>query len=534
MHVSAKSLIHPLAALLAKAATLPAVLLAKTAMLAAPLLAKAAALAAPLLMAASLLVAACDQHDDLLAPASSVADGSTIGTPSSDTDSLYFRIDIAIPAADSPATRATPLYNGSEDEYAVHDGIIALFTGDSEETATLLSGGAYQLKPADKPSDSELPTEKDPSSQITTHSYVLRTITTTDKNIYALVLLNNTSKGFSLKDPDSYGQGNLCFDSSELPSGTKIADIRAKTITKFATEYDGKTYYFMSNAPMRDRNSQETTQIEVTQLFKSDVDATRADATVVCVERACAKVSVEWSKLQLNNSSITINGNGTKAPIKLVNIRWVLDNKSEKAYALRNFNKTWLADTYKYDGSNRFSATIPIGDVLNRYYYRTLWGKEPDGNTKTQITASDITHQSGDVVYCLENLPQGPYTATNTPRVLVSVSMADESGVILPEGTTLYGISDEDTQMLFTTETACDAYCTAHSIEDSKKRTFPDGRMYYAIYINHFDADQLTATDQLGRYGLVRDHWYRIRLSAFNTLGYGTIGEIPAPTIPTE
>lgn len=161
-----------------------------------------------------------------------------------------------------------------------------------------------------------------------------------------------------------------------------------------------------------------------------------------------------------------------------------------------------LAEICRYNGVMILGVDnlkTQVALTFSKYYTST------DGSTYTQLTKDDITFAE-------------PTTSMKNYQVTPTLA-AD------PTGTKLYYIKESDGSF---TQVSKDVVNTAIGADKAEIRT--EGKAYYYVPIKH-----LGTTGNLGEYGVVRNHFYKINLTGLT--GFGTPVYNPNtvidPTVPT-
>lgn len=377
-------------------------------------------------MAATLVMAACS--DSLDESSGNGNSNEFIG------DKGYVNIGINLPTTAS--TRANDdFHDGVEDEYNVDNVIIALFYGTSEENA--ICKCAFQL------------TEKDflPSGGNITSYYAsgVRMIPAPDANVYALAIVNPTSK-FTISGIAATGEdtGDAVLSTNLQVTGVTdnitLATLNSAVtidgiddVTKKATSQTSD-YFLMTNAPIANKTSFNYTEsptltgneaFKVTTLAPITVYNDRALAegaakdNPIYVERVVAKTEVKighngQDNNPDNNNTLLVTSNvASYQGAKVTFEGWKLQNTNKKYFPVRKVDdwKTWAA--FK-------PTTTSISTSTNRFFgtqsgpYRTYWGIDPnyatdlgsDYNVLTTINDWNqigYTNQESAIEYCLEN-----------------------------------------------------------------------------------------------------------------------------------
>ena len=575
---------------------------------------------------AGLMLGSCSSSDDL--------NGGGTGNPSFNKDGNGFMsISVNLPTRTGNTTRAEndKYEDGLSSEYEVKNGILALFDASgktSEGEYTLLA--AYKLDLT----DSELDTDND--NITSTHSVVTQIKSTTAKDVYALVLLNDNSI-------------LTASDGKLLQGGT--ADLTGKTyneILDLTTENEmTSTGFFMANAPVSatsgntsapDGKYTTLSKVDLSKIKETKSEAINDPAVSVFVERGVAKVS-------LNSPA---SGNTTENSLKYEFNGWVLDNTTKSSYIVRNMGTG--AGTYLKYSSEKFAPTLNsrfVGDTKlgatskqpEDNLYRTYWCVDPTydktfdatshaANFKTVTSAAEVTSwlTSGKYVYCHENtFDVAHMDYSNTTRALVKVTFNDGNkfytnngaNVILDTdgkrddavmsyvlgtdinivdlkkylsdnqastGTVTWSKADFDLTWAATPDgdgilkvtdiklsatgkaklkTGSPDFTGWDTIKDQLNtnrviRQYDNGASYYEVRIKHFAGDGASdlapwntweTTDKpsaslaypgkaeqnyLGRYGLVRNNWYDIDVTAIKKIGSPVVPDITTDNTPDD
>ena len=575
---------------------------------------------------AGLMLGSCSSSDDL--------NGGGTGNPSFNKDGNGFMsISVNLPTRTGNTTRAEndKYEDGLSSEYEVKNGILALFDASgktSEGEYTLLA--AYKLDLT----DSELDTDND--NITSTHSVVTQIKSTTAKDVYALVLLNDNSI-------------LTASDGKLLQGGT--ADLTGKTyndILDLTTENEmTSTGFFMANAPVSatpgnasapDGKYTTLSKVDLSKIKETKSEAINDPAVSVFVERGVAKVSL--------NS--TASGNTTENSLKYEFNGWVLDNTTKSSYIVRNMGTG--AGTYLKYSSEKFGTTLnsrfvgdtKLGETSKQPVvdlYRTYWCVDPTydktfdatshaANFKTVTSAAEVTSwlTSGKYVYCHENtFDVAHMDYSNTTRALVKVTFNDGNkfytnngaNVILDTdgkrddavmsyvlgtdinivdlkkylsdnqastGTVTWSKADFDITWAATPDgdgilkvtdiklsatgkaklkTGSPDFTGWDTIKDQLNtnrviRQYDNGASYYEVRIKHFAGDGASdlapwntweTTDKpsaslaypgkaeqnyLGRYGLVRNNWYDIDVTAIKKIGSPVVPDITTDNTPDD
>lgn len=440
------------------------------------------------------------------------------------TDSCYINLQIV----NNSQAKTRAVEAATSEENAVYDGILAIFAGTSESTATLKSAVAIdQLlnNSTDGSGVGNNGTSINVIQQlpISTYSYT--------NNLYALVLLNTTESGFSLSN------GMLYFEGA-TQSGKTRSQIQSNIIKSIGS-IDKHVGLFMSNAPTA---ADGTALVPITDLYNTDSDARGGTSHTINVERAAAKITVACNYSSGNNiDNITLNGTTTRA--KFHAMTWAVNQYNAKCYALRNpggSDLAWAQDINYTAAPEKITTDIDFG-------------------------LYPLQSHSSDVVYVAENTTSTPTTTANQTCVIVEVQVKDASNMLIHEafnffdGNTLFTnaaqliaffksewnvhrhrdeyeyIKDKSAEEVFKYPTIlinADGSVTVTLRNDSFTGTneqanlsalaaelsgytkgFRDGKMYYTYYIYNNDSSN---------YGIVRNNVYNLKLSSISGIGRPT------------
>lgn len=504
-------------------------------------------------VALSALMVGCSSDDLTNEP-------GAVETPASgETMTGYLNVNINLPTVSATGARALNQSNdqfddGEPSEYAVNCAHLVVFDTDNEATATITSVKAFDdLKPWN--------TDASTTDNITSSAKSVIKIDApqTTANLGVLVVLN---------DEDA---------KTHFPVGTTFKGLfdAARIIgDDILVNSNG---FMMTNAPLYDNGSAKTlVSINPNAIYNTREEALTATPKDVFVERVVAKVNVTTAT-NLENS-ITIDSKTYKATI----VGWGLDITNKKSYTVRNVSDfaTWKDLTngtrfFSTDSKRIYWAIDPNYDGLgtdgtidNNFNKITSVADATDLDAPAYILENtfDVSHmirtQTTRAIIRATFAPEGA-PAADFYTVGSSNTIYDKTGmqklVALNASQILEGKSDA-TKYSFKDNTTVSGSAGAHDIQvgdvlyDGKDLdpsdiaainnrigtiyTYKDGICYYVARIQHF-GDKYTpwkpgdATygkvdadgKYLGRYGVVRNNWYELQVSAIKNLG--------SPTIPT-
>lgn len=494
---------------------------------------------------------------------------------------------------------------GDDNEYAVKNATLVIFSGDTDDEASMKIEAAYDLPLS-------FTTEGGDGNQIISKGKLTKQINKITKTYAkALVILNMPSNLHLNGNSLTYDVTTATGTTTETFNGT-FTDFQALQ-SKLNVDVDDTKGFTMTNAPLTKGQSGTTapTTGETTTLATINKDnikptaeeASNHPAAEIYVERSVAKVTV-------NNSTGTTPTITTNTNIKYSIDGYVLDNTNTTSYIVRNADETatkWYnlkSKSASVSGSDqyRFIGTSPVYGS----YYRTYWAKDPNytnlagqtGQAKVGLTTNttyDTFTSIDKASYCMENtFDVANQAQENTTRAILKVQMwTGEDGnkghtyymynddattftdnlasaannivnslAGVPSGTTvqevvLEGLVNGKAKIKHIKINSSATEVSTGNIFESLKNYFGDitvytnGYAYYPVLIKHF-GDQLTpwniegtgkewsttqpstnniypGTDEernnnyLGRYGVVRNNWYELKINSVKRPGKSTI-----------
>ncbi len=322
----------------------------------------------------------------------------------------YVSMSINLPSL--KGSRSVEYNDGTPEEYDVKEAKLLIFSNITEDEATAVCQGIYNLDISAFLGNDE--------EQITSTAQIVQEITKPEEaNLYALVVLND--------------------------NGLITDDYKSKTFSEFYTAVQtldvaklNGNGFFMTNAPLSSKigGTQDPTGAEVTTLAKIDAnkiyrterEALNSPATTVYVERALSKVTLEGASTTQTPST----GANPNIASYIIN-GWTLDNTNKSTFLVRNVTgiSNWLA--YNADNKGyRFvdGQAVETGVSL----YRTHFGIDP--NYSGAYTPSEQFHMVDKIpaslaaadgktpIYCLENtFDVAGMKDINTTRAIVAATL---------------------------------------------------------------------------------------------------------------
>ena len=373
------------------------------------------------LLAVILLMTACS------------ADGLTATEPQPAQESVRTAryINLRIVNGSSQPTRAS-----EQEENAVYDGILAIFEGADESSATLKSAVVIDQL-INNPGTGT-------SISITQRLAAIHHPTPITSHLYVLSLLNTTATGLTVSN-------NVLYLNGSSLAGKTISEVQSQEINSVGSP-DEHVGLFMSNAP-------QSTYImpEATALFDTEEEARQTGAATVTlqVERAAAKVRVTNTATTL--SSILLNGVATSHP-KVHQMTWTVNKYQTQSYVVRK----------GYTAAANWATSVshtPTAYTAN--------------SSQFSVLSSQFSY-SGDEVYIAENTTS---TADQQTEVIVEVQLKDASSMLLGDCYTFHPYGGEQTT-LFTSASALISYLKSGLTNEQKYTYNLSARSADEVYKN--------------------------------------------------
>lgn len=272
------------------------------------------------------------------------ADALSEGTPDNgmgEAMSGESYINLHIVNNSQPQTRTT--IAATREENAIYDGILCIFEGSNEATATLKTAVVIDQL-INNPGNST-------SINITqrlatgTHPY------TAGQHLYVLALLNTTSTGFALDGTTLKFNGNDIPDADSNGSIT-LSDVQALTINSVGST-DKHVGFFMTNS---------NGLVEATALFDTEEAARDGSAASVTVnvERAAARIRVT-NGISTTLKAIKLDGDNNSHPT-IHRMSWALASEASGNFSLYQ-QKSHQSGDVIYIPENTSTATDIIVEL---------------------------------------------------------------------------------------------------------------------------------------------------------------------------
>ena len=506
------------------------------------------------------------------------------GTGSATVGEGFMSVAINLPSTTGGSRASVDGFDdGLPTEWAVNDGQLIIFGGNTEATATYQASYKLDVTGFQDGTDDQISRTK---------TVTVSTTDMTGPNFYAVVLLNANDQNLSLT------KGTTTFTNFEGQVLTPASEATLRT-----------KGFLMINSPLSTVsggvNKPEKVTImkypsfNATKIKNSEAEAEADPAAEIYVERVHAKVTLSEAESMTSPSTAL----GT-----MDILGWALDNTNKSTYLMRNAKASdiwWAYKNTKAGTAYRFIEDAPVAEGL----YRTYWCTDPNydsyaaGNFNT-ISDADLktTFGAANPQYCLENtFNTDNQKEQSTTAVIVKAQFHDGQDFYTINGsyTTIYdaaaiqalvktecinyiqdncsdwysGTIDGDDLEVTLSTTAGAVTATAITFTDpgvtwntshnaaemqttitaqlsefnkalTNVKLYKSGVAYYRVLIKHFgDADtpwaeaDKSGTDSypdaaggvtgekqwLGRYGMVRNNWYDLTVTGARELGSPTI-----------
>lgn len=351
----------------------------------------------------------------------------------------YVSLSISMPdnvgSKGSRATNNDDFVKGDDKEYAVKNATLVIFSGDTDDEASMKIEAAYDLPLS-------FTTEGGNGNQIISKGKLTKQINKITKTYAkALVILNMPSNLHLDGNSLTYDVTTATGTTTETFNGTfkKFQELQST----LNVDVDDTKGFTMTNAPLTKGQSGATAPTAAETTTLADIttenikptaeEAAQNPAATIYVERSVAKVTV-------TNGATSDKIEGT-TNIKYSIKGFDLDNTNTTSFIVRNADETattWFklnSNSSLVNGDDRYrfigNKLIAEGSGL----YRTYWAKDPNydnGNT-TDIKSNSST-QDGEghdrfvgidkPKYCMENtFTVANQTQANTTRAILRVQM---------------------------------------------------------------------------------------------------------------
>ena len=511
------------------------------------------------------------------------------GTGSATVGEGFMSVAINLPSTTGGSRASVDGFDdGLPTEWAVNDGQLIIFGGNTEATATYQASYKLDVTGFQDGTDDQISRTK---------TVTVSTTDMTGPNFYAVVLLNANDQNLSLT------KGTTTFTNFEGQVLTPASEATLRT-----------KGFLMINSPLSTVsggvNKPEKVTImkypsfNATKIKNSEAEAEADPAAEIYVERIHAKVTLSKGTSMTSPSSTL----GTMDVLG-----WALDNTNKSTYLMRNVKASdvwWAYKSTKTGTEYRFIEDDPVAAGL----YRTYWCTDPNysdwkntyfNNATTETATYSDKFGTDNPQYCLENtFNTENQREQSTTSVLVKAQFKNGQDFYIKNNdkSTIYTAEDIENDVKtmwqsyletikdewFTTGTFSGenidvtlsttagavtaatitltapqdiAWVNGKNLEGLQAEAtnylttinknlnaelYKDGVAYYRLLIKHFgdedtpwsqadrngedyypDVTGVTGENQwLGRYGMVRNNWYDLTVTGARELGSSTVPEV--------
>lgn len=481
----------------------------------------------------------------------------------------YLSVKINLPS--TTGSRAVTYEEGLANEYSVKDAVMYVWkkVGNNEKDYTFVTSADLGKPVPEYPSNIE-----DVYSDFTVLAELQQLLKSDGNEYYALVLLNSQSGDFEVSQPTP---------------GMKYEEWNKAVETSIKIGF--KPQFFMANSAIFESNSERPTtlvKIDVSKIQPTKEAAQAAgDGVEVYVERGVAKVTVKQPSESYDVSGATYDGDVVKME------SWTLDVTNKKTFAIHkvyglkeDFNTIWTLP--RFIGSHRVYWGIDpnyndckpkddadIATYFNRAVeenYATTFGENNPQYCleNTFDIVSMLQGQTTRIVFKAQYTPKGMTPGANfymvkgetytldkiqtyiKGRAMQAHNLAEsEITVSLPNDVPA-GIVTVTKEFFNVTKdgvTVDEAFVgKIIDLIPGDILCYKGGVNYYAARIRHFDdtetawkfgdptygdANDTNRSKYLGRYGVLRNNWYELEVTAVSSPGYPVLPPI-VPDTPDD
>ena len=521
-------------------------------------------------MAAMLALAASCSENEL---------GESGGTGANENGPHYATFTIKLPTTNGTRAAGDPTYeDGTPNEYAVNNATLLVFRGDARgneaDAEFVESVELGDMKPWTGVDD-------DPNV-ITTEANITAKLNNFESsytgNYYAVIMLNNNMTGSNKK--------------VKLPvNGNTFSDWqKANVINSMASEMNG---FYMANA-VKVNGTTTSTLVTIDKNKVTTNESTAQSAATIYVERGVAKVTMtafsEMNVKGLTDDKVTITAwdldvtNKKSYPVHNVDnydsygdywgdiweverftsghptfnrAHWGIDPNYSTISNDKKYTDDFNYKTKTYDFSGAGEATAPKYCLENTFSLGHMYQNQTTRVImKATYVPSGLT--AGETFYIFDGksgyfkeddlttqistaITNAGYTAADFSLPLTDVKKAGKHQLTASDITKTSGSVEVDDEFLGKVNAAL-------GLSDNKKiSTYYEGVSYYIARIKHF-GDALTPWNSgdptygtgeeakrkyLGRYGMVRNNWYELKVNSISNPGSPDVPEVN-PNTPDD
>lgn len=218
-------------------------------------------------------------------------------------------------------------------------------------------------------------------------------------------------------------------------------------------------------------------------------------------------------------------------------VAYCLENTFDVAQMMQNYTTTVVVAATLGDGSDFFTLNGTTGTVYNKENVDKAV-KEAFLNTSAVKTAL-TENADGEQTFNESDIASVTYSQTGAGEWAVT-------GVTYSDGFAGKFVRDEVPAALQADGAAYTAGLS--NATGLKINCYAGGVAYYPVLVKHFGDDQTpwtqngttaypgqdAANNWLGRYGVLRNNWYKVNVTGISNIGYSEVPEITTPDDPTQ
>ena len=496
----------------------------------------------------------------------------------------YISLSIKAPTSSAPASssmraasRAETNNNdkfmqGTNAEYKIHDVTVLIFD-DADNLERIYSTEDNTLPAV----ESWTALAGDNQNVETSAKTEAMKVTTGEKHV--IVVMNNNKKfDFSgIRTLSDYQNLKFTINNSK----EDLTSYKYSKVDRFTMDGTTDGCFFMTTAPIVTGNTIERYAKVSAQ---NSVQLAKDHPAKVYVERAVGKVEagIKPNAAGWENSTYTVPEGTGNAGAKITILKWTLNLTNKESYVSRHVNNNWLNNTTYpveqfvggVEPKRIYWAEDPNYSNTNSYPFQSFTPGNEAANVKTDLDASeyclentfDIAHQLQDqttrVVFKAKYVPAGFtdgedwYTIGSTTTPLhasqaESIINAKINDINRSEGSNIPKVQMNDLYATADNKLTTNSFVSGITAEQLQKvndaigsiKVYKGGICYYWARVRHFNDfseswngnDHTTYTEayDLGRYGIVRNNWYRVNINTVKNPGEPTI-DVPTNRLDDE
>lgn len=496
----------------------------------------------------------------------------------------YISLSIKAPTSSAPASSSmraasraeennnNKFVQGTDAEYKIHDVTVLIFD-DSDNLERIYSTENNTLSAV----TNWTTLGGDQQNVETTAKTEAMKVTTGNKHV--IVVMNNNGKfNFSgIRTLSDYQDMKFTINNSK----EDITSNKYNKVDRFTMDGTSDGCFFMTTAPIANGT---TVERYATVTAQTTEDAAKANPAKVYVERVVGKVEagIKSGATGWTNNTYTVPAGSGNAGAKITILKWTLNLTNKESYVSRHVDQNWLnASKYpveQFAGGTEpkriYWAQDPNYSTGNSASFITFTQGNEDDNVKTDLNTPeyclentfDIAHQMQDqttrVLFKAKYVPAGFtdgedwYTIGSTTTPLnasqaESIINAKINKINKDEGSSIPKVQMDDVHATGDNKLTTNSFVSSITADQLQKvndaigsiKVYKGGICYYWARIRHFNdfsgswngTNHTAYTNEydLGRYGIVRNNWYRVNINTVKNPGEPTI-DVPSNRIDDE